>query len=140
MNSRTALAIGAAMVIMFFAPVAHAYHGWGHGSQEQVCPRFYWDELNSEQRKQMQLLSLDYFTQRETTLSEIRKLKLEVKKMAAESSTYDEAAVEKKMKGYSQLKDNLRKQRGELATKFRSLLTVEQKAKIGPYTLYFGES
>jgi Spy/CpxP family protein refolding chaperone len=90
------------------------------------------NELSTDQQKQAESLRLEFLKKMETLRGELGKKRVEIMELASKDSP-DEEAIQKKREEVWALRDTMQKDRRELGTKMRSLLTPEQRKKIGPY-------
>jgi Spy/CpxP family protein refolding chaperone len=67
----------------------------------------------------------------------LAKKRIELMELASKEKP-DEQAIEKKRKEIWDLQDAMRNERRSMATKFRALLTPDQKQKLGPMGFGFG--
>ena len=90
-----------------------------------------WGDLTSEQQKQMSALRSEFFKNQETLRSDMAKKRIEMMEMASKENP-DEQAIDKKKQDIWALQDSMRNEGRAMSTKFRALLTPEQKQKLGP--------
>lgn len=96
-----------------------------------------WGDLTSEQQKQATELRNDFFKKQEALRSDMAKKRIEMMEMASKENP-DEQAIEKKKQEIWSLQDAMRNDRRAMGTKFRALLTPEQRQKMGPGAPGFG--
>ncbi|MDQ7784071.1 MAG: Spy/CpxP family protein refolding chaperone [Desulfomonilaceae bacterium] len=134
MKRRSAV-IATAVSLMVLVAAYAAYpgpRGWGAGPGAAGVQRGVWNDLSEEQQKQAESLRLEFFKKMETLRGELGKKRVEMMELAAKDAP-DEEAIQKKREEIWALRDTMRQERRELGTKMRSLLTPEQRKKIGPY-------
>ncbi len=96
-----------------------------------------WGDLTSEQQKQVTALRNEFFKKQETLRSDMAKKRIEMMEMASKENP-DEQAIDKKKQEIWALQDAMRNEGREMGTKFRALLTPEQRQKLAPDGLGFG--
>jgi Spy/CpxP family protein refolding chaperone len=96
-----------------------------------------WGDLTSEQQKQVTELRNEFFKKQEALRSDMAKKRIELMEMASKEKP-DEQAIEKKKQEIWTLQDAMRNEGRTMGTKFRALLTPEQKQKLGPGGPGFG--
>ena len=96
-----------------------------------------WGDLTSDQQKQVTALKNEFFKKQETLRSDMAKKRIEIMEMASKESP-DEQAIDKKKQEIWALQDAMRNEGRAMGTKFRALLTPEQKQKMGPGGSGFG--
>jgi hypothetical protein len=101
------------------------------------CQGSVFNDLNPEQKQQIGSLRLEFMKKAEDTRSQMAKKRLEMLELASKDKA-DESLVEKKRPEMWALQDQMRNERREFGTKIRSLLTPEQRQKIGPMGPGFG--
>lgn len=127
------VAVIAAASLMVFLMAFAAYAGcWGPGPGPRGSSSGIWKQLSKDQQKQAESMRLEFFKKMETLQSEMGKKRLELMELAAKDSP-DEQTIQNKREEIWALRDAMRKERRELSTNMRSLLTPEQRKEIGPY-------
>lgn len=96
-----------------------------------------WGDLTSEQQKQVTALRNEFFKKQETLRSDMAKKRIELMELASKDNP-DEQAIDKKKQEIWALQDAMRNEGRTMSTKFRGLLTPEQKQKLGPAGSGFG--
>lgn len=94
-------------------------------------------DLTSEQQKQVTTLRNGFFKNQETLRSDMVKKRIELMELASKDNS-DEQAIEKKKQEIWAVQDAMRSEARAMTTKFRALLTPEQKQKLGPGDPGFG--
>ncbi len=125
-------------LVLVIAAVSLANAGWGPGKGQG--PGWHrgqgwgavWNDLSEDQKKQVEALRLEFIKKIEPIQVQARKLQIEVMELWTKDKP-DEAALEKKREELCALKDQMRDERRSMMTKIRSLLTPEQRKKIGPF-------
>lgn len=105
--------------------------GFGHGGKGMAK----WIEalnLTPDQQKQIGALRIEFMKKQEDLRSQIAKKRIEIMEMASGGKIDEEALLKKKKEIWS-LTDAARNERRAMGTKFRGLLTAEQREKIGPF-------
>ncbi len=138
-NSRTALGLVAAMTLLI-ASSAFAFGPCGN------CPGFgggkgmgfgqglaQIDNLTKEQKAQMSSLRTDFLKKEETLRSQKAQKRIELMDLASKSPQ-DEAAIQKKKEEIWTIQDQMRNEGRAFGTKIRSLLTPEQREKMGVWS------
>jgi Spy/CpxP family protein refolding chaperone len=87
--------------------------------------------LTPEQQKQVTALRLEFLKKTEPLGTQMRQKRIELMELAAKDKA-DEQTLEKKRQEIWDLQDKMRNERRAFQTKFRSLLTPEQKQQLGP--------
>jgi Spy/CpxP family protein refolding chaperone len=88
--------------------------------------------LTPEQQKQIGALRIEFMKKQVDLRSQIAKKRIEIMEMASTGKVDEETLAKKKQEMWS-LKDAARNERRAMGTKFRALLTPEQREKIGPF-------
>lgn len=96
-----------------------------------------WNELTPEQKQQFSSLRVEFMKKQEALRSEMAGKRIELMELASKDKA-DEQAIEKKRQEMWALQDNMRNERRAMGSKFRALLTPEQKQKLGPLGMGFG--
>ncbi len=136
MKLTRAAVLAASMMVLLLASAASAqqmgccFGGAGRGAAV-------WGDLTSEQQKQVSALRNEFFKKQETLRSDMAKKRIEMMETASKENP-DEQAIDKKKQEVWALQDSMRNEGRAMSTKFRSLLTPEQKQKLGPVGPGFG--
>jgi Spy/CpxP family protein refolding chaperone len=128
----TALAV---VLVVGFTYAGHAWGGRGGGFCGGTPAMF--NDLTPEQQKQARALHIDFMKKTQPMNAELDKKKIDMVELTSKDQV-DEGAVTKKREEIWALKDQVRTERRALQTKFRSLLTPEQRKKMGPLGLGMG--
>lgn len=96
-----------------------------------------WFNLNDDQKDKAKDLMTEFMKKKEALRAEVGKRKVELMELTSKDEL-DEAAVEKKMEELWAAKDKMRAAKREMAKKFLSILTPEQKKDLGPLWMGFG--
>jgi Spy/CpxP family protein refolding chaperone len=114
------------------------YAGQGMGSGGDMGPGYGtgrccgpWADLSKDQEKQFAEFRLEFMKKQAAIESEMIKKRVELTELNAQEKP-DEQAIQKKRQEIWALQDNLRYEHRAMSDKFRSILTPEQRAKIGP--------
>ncbi len=105
--------------------------GQGAGFGPGNCPAIGNLQLTPEQKAQMTALQTEFMKKQEAVRAEKAQKRIEMIELASKTPQ-DEAALQKKREEIWALQDKMRAERRAMGTKFRSLLTPEQKEKLGP--------
>jgi Spy/CpxP family protein refolding chaperone len=127
--------LAASIMVLLVASAASAQMGCcsgGSGRNTAV-----WGNLTSEQQKQAAALRNEFLKKQETLRSDLAKKRIELMEMASKEKP-DEQAIEKKKQEIWASQDAIRNERRAMSTKFRALLTPEQRQKLGPGGPGFG--
>ncbi len=89
------------------------------------------NELTPEQKQQVLSLRTDFMKKQEAVRSEMAKKRIEMMELASKDKP-DEQAIEKKRQEMWAVQDNMRNERRAMGTKFRAILTPEQRQKMAP--------
>ena len=89
-----------------------------------------WPDLTPEQQKQMTALRNEFFKKQETLRSDMAKKRIELMDLASKDKP-DDQAIEKKRQEIWDMQDAMRSEQRSMSTKFRALLTPDQKQKLG---------
>lgn len=100
--------------------------GWGPGGGAALGA-----DLSKDQQKQAADLRLEFIKKTQPIRAEIEKKRIEMMELNAADKP-DEAAIQKKREEIWALRDTMRDERRAMGTKFRALLTPEQRQKLGP--------
>jgi Spy/CpxP family protein refolding chaperone len=127
--------LAASIMVLFIASAASAQMGRCCGGQGRNAA--VWSDLTSEQQKQVTSLRNEFFKKQEALGSDLAKKRIELMELASKEKP-DEQAIEKKRQEMWGLQDAMRNERRAMSTKFRALLTPEQRQKLGPGGPGFG--
>jgi Spy/CpxP family protein refolding chaperone len=127
--------VGVTCVLITVA-VSAAYGQTGCCAVQGNCPMIA-GQLTPDQQKQLTELRIDFLKKQEAVRAELSKKRIELLEMASKQNS-DEDAIEKKRQEIWSLQDSLRNESRQLSAKFRSMLTPEQKQKMGPMGLGMG--
>jgi len=137
MKGRVVVITATSLMVFLMAYAAYAgCWGWGSGPGPRGSSWGVWKQLSKDQQKQAESLRLEFFKKMETLQGELGRKRVEITELASKDSP-DEQAIQKKREEIWALRDAMRKERRELGTKMRSLLTPEQRKEIGPYGRLF---
>jgi len=106
--------------------------GFGHGGGKGMGRWIEALNLTSDQQKQVDALHLEFMKKAEDVRSQVAKKRIEIMEMAS-GGKLDEQTLTKKKQELWSLQDAARNERRAMGTKFRALLTPEQREKIGPF-------
>ena len=127
----TKVMIPVALVIALFLAVT-VYAGPGRWAGGMGPGGAVWGDLTKEQQKQMESLKLDLLKKTEPLQAQVSQKRIEMMELASKDSP-DEKAIEKKRQEIWSLQDAMRNDRRAMSAKFRSLLTPEQRQKLGAF-------
>ncbi len=96
-----------------------------------------WNELSKDQQAQIGTLRIEFMKKANAIRSQIGQKRIEMAELA-NAPKPDEKAIQKKREEIWELQDALVKERRGLSTQIRSLLTPEQKEKLGPMAFMEG--
>jgi Spy/CpxP family protein refolding chaperone len=91
-----------------------------------------WGDLTKEQQKQVETLKLDLLKKTEPLRAQMSQKRIEMMELTSKDNP-DEQAIEKKRQEIWDLQDTMRNERRAMSTKFRSVLTPEQRQKLGAF-------
>lgn len=130
MKSRMFLIAAASVIVFAAVSVVQAQPGWGpgHGKGRGAA---IWNELSKDQQQQAAALRLEFLKKKEALRSEMGQKRIEMMELASKPNV-DEQSLQKKREEIWALQDKMRNERRAMGTKFRSLLTPEQRQKLGP--------
>ncbi len=131
MKSTKVLTVLVPLMVVLAASVAFAGPGpgWCCGmGRGQVAA-----SLTPEQQKQVDALRLDFIKKTEPLRTEMRQKRIELMELSGKDKA-DDSAITKKRQEIWDLQDKMRTERRGFETKYWSLLTPEQKQKLGPAT------
>jgi Spy/CpxP family protein refolding chaperone len=128
--------------VAIFLAASTAYAGpWGcSGCPGGPCGGLWaakgavWNELTKEQQKEITSLRTDLLKKMESVRSQVAQKRIEMLELASKDKP-DEAAIQKLREKIWALRDSMRNERRAMGTKVRSILTPEQKKKLGPFGL-----
>ncbi|MGB6064009.1 MAG: periplasmic heavy metal sensor [Desulfomonilaceae bacterium] len=123
------------MMLLLMASTAFAQQmGCCFGGMGRCAARL---DLTADQQKQVTALRNELFKKLETLRSDLAQKRIQLMELASKDNP-DEQAIEKKRQEVWSLKDSMRNERRAMSTKFRALLTPEQKRKLASAGLGFG--
>jgi Spy/CpxP family protein refolding chaperone len=134
MKTKVSVAIVSLLFVLSLSGVAFAARGGccaGAGGPAIL------DELSPEQKQQVLSLRTEFMKKQEAVRSEMAQKRIELMELASKDKA-DEQAIEKKRQEMWALQDTMRNERRAMSTKFRSLLTPEQRQKFGSFGMGFG--
>ena len=130
-TSKMALGLIAAMTMLIASNVFAAGPKSGFGGCMGVGPRLgQIDNLTKDQQEQINAVRTDFLKKSEALRSQKAMKRIELMEFATKNPQ-DEATIQKKREEIWALQDQMRNERRALGTKIRSLLTPEQREKIG---------
>lgn len=130
-TSKMALGLIAAMTMLIASNVFAAGPKSGFGGCMGFGPGLgQIDNLTKDQQEQINAVRTEFLKKSETLRSQKAMKKIELMEFATKNPQ-DEATIQKKREEIWALQDQMRNERRALGTKIRSLLTPEQRAKIG---------
>jgi Spy/CpxP family protein refolding chaperone len=129
----TKIMIPVALVItLFLAVTVYAGPGrWGGGMGMGPFGAV-WGDLTKDQQKQVESLRLDLLKKMQPLQAQMSQKRIEMMELASKDNP-DEKAIEKKRQEIWSLQDTMRSERRAMSSKFRSLLTPEQRQKLGAF-------
>ena len=135
-NSKMVVGLVGAMTLMVvstvfaFGPCGNGA-GCGFGQGMGQCPILASiDNLTKEQKDQINTLRTEFLRKQVTLRSQKAQKRIDLMELASKSPQ-DEAAIQKKKEEIWAVQDQLRNNRRAFSTKVRSLLTPEQREKLG---------
>ncbi|MGC8602888.1 MAG: Spy/CpxP family protein refolding chaperone [Desulfomonilaceae bacterium] len=135
-NSKMVIGLVGVMTLMVvstvfaFGPCGNgAGCGFGRGMGMFPCLSNI-DNLTKEQKDQINTLRTEFLRKQVTLRSQVAQKRIDLMDLAAKSPQ-DETAIQKKKEEIWAVTDQLRNNRRAFSTKIRSLLTPEQREKIG---------
>lgn len=105
--------------------------GPGAGLAPGNCPAMSNLQLTPEQKDQMNVMRTEFLKKQEALRSEKAQKRIEMLELATKKPL-DEGALQKKREEIWAIQDKMRAEGRTMGTKFRSILTPEQKEKLGP--------
>jgi Spy/CpxP family protein refolding chaperone len=128
MKNVKSVVILTSIAVLAFAACASAWdgHGRGHGGKR------FWELLTPDQDKQAKAMHLAFLKKIQPLRAEMGKKAIELRELAYQDNP-DETAIQKKKQEMWTLQDQMRTDRRGLQTQLRSMLTPEQRNKIGPF-------
>jgi len=90
-----------------------------------------WNDLSKEQKDQATVLRLDFMKKANELMAQMGKKRIELLESTSVEKP-DEQAIQKKREEMWALQDAMRNERRAMGSKFRAILTPEQREKIGP--------
>jgi Spy/CpxP family protein refolding chaperone len=130
-NTKTIVAV-ASVAVLVFASVAFAEFGQGGKGHRMGRWAAVMNDLTPEQQKQATALKIEAMKKFEEFRSQMAKKRIELMELASKD-TPDEQAIEKKRQELWSIQDAARNEHRAMGTKFRALLTPEQRKKLGPF-------
>lgn len=128
MKSTKAMIPVVLVIALILTTAAYADPGrWGSGMGPGGAV---WGDLTKEQQKQVESLKLDLLKKTEPLRAQMSQKRIEMMELTSKDNP-DEQAIEKKRQEIWALQDTMRNERRAMSTKFRSLLTPEQRQKLG---------
>ncbi len=135
-NSKMVIGLVGAMTLMVvstvfaFGPCGNGA-GCGFGRGLGMGPRLMAiDNLTKEQKDQINTLKTEFLRKQVTLRSQKAQKRIDLMELASKSPQ-DEAAIQKKKEEIWAVKDQMRNEARAFGTKIRSLLTPEQREKLG---------
>lgn len=120
----------ALLIALFLTVTVYAGPGrWGGGMGPSGAML---GDLTKEQQKQVESLRLDLLKKTEPLRTQMSQKRIEMMELASKDNP-DEQAIEKKRQEIWALQDTMRNERRAMSAKFRSLLTPEQRQKLGAF-------
>lgn len=133
-NSKMIVGLVGAMTLMAVSTVfafGPCGAGCGFGQGMGKCPILASvDTLTKEQKDQISTLRTEFLRKQVMLRSQVAQKRIDLMELA-NKSPQDETAIQKKKEEIWAIKDELRNDRRAFGTKIRSLLTPEQREKIG---------
>lgn len=136
MKTKVSVAIVSLLFLLSLSGVAFAAWGGCCAGAGGGGPAIL-DQLSPEQKQQVLSLRTEFMKKQEAVRSEMAQKRIELMELAAKDKA-DEQAIEKKRQEIWALQDTMRNERRAMSTKFRSLLTPEQRQKFGSLGMGFG--
>lgn len=128
--ARTMTAAAALLVVLLTSTV---YAAGCCGGMMGGQPGAVLGDLTKEQQKQVADVRTEFLKKQEQLRAEMGKKRIELMELAQKENP-DEPAIEKKRQEIWSLQDAMRNEGRTFGTKFRALLTPEQRQKLGPGT------
>ncbi|MDR3605349.1 MAG: Spy/CpxP family protein refolding chaperone [Syntrophaceae bacterium] len=135
-NSKMVIGLVGAMTLMVvstvfaFGPCGNGA-GCGFGRGMGQCPILSSiDNLTKEQKDQINTLKTEFLRKQVTLRSQKAQKRIDLMELASKSPQ-DEAAIQKKKEEIWAVQDQMRNEARAFGTKIRSLLTPEQREKLG---------
>jgi len=132
MNCRKVMTLTAVFAAILVASTAFAGPGGWFGCCGGGRSAGLWSDLDENQRKEITSLETEFYKKQEAIRSEIAKKSIELREMAGKDNP-DEAALQKKREEIWALQDAMRDEGRAYAAKVRSMLTPDQRKKMGPF-------
>lgn len=137
MKLRTAVVTAAVVVSAFIVSPVMAGQGGMDRGPGMGKGAAVWDSLSKEQQAQASALRLDGMKKMQALKTQMGQKRIEMAELNA-SDKKDEQAIQKKTEELWAIQDAMRNERRTMSTKFRALLTPEQREKLGPMGLGTG--
>lgn len=137
---KTKLAMVSVFVVMALMSVCvvHADQGDMDKWQGRGRGAAIWNDLSKEQKAQASALRLDFMKKANELRSQMGKKRIELLELNSAEKP-DEQAIQKKREEVWALQDTMRNELRTMSTKFRALLTPEQREKLGPFGFGMGK-
>jgi Spy/CpxP family protein refolding chaperone len=123
----------AAAVLLGLLLTSTVYAGGCCSGMAAGQPGFVPGDLSKEQQKQVADLRTEFLKKQEQLRSELGNKRIDLMELAQKDSP-DEQSIEKKRQEIWSLQDAMRNEARTFDTKFRAILTPEQRQKLGPGT------
>lgn len=136
MKTKVSVAIVSLLFVLSLSAVAFAARGGCCAGAGAGGPAIL-DELSPEQKQQVLSLRTEFMKKQEAVRSQMAQKSIELMELASKDKA-DEQAIEEKRQEMWALQDTMRNERRAMSTKFRSLLTPEQRQKFGALGMGFG--
>ena len=107
------------------------------GGGAGACPALGNIQLSDQQKDQMNTMRAEFLKKQEALRAEKAQKSIEILELSSKKPL-DEAALEKKRQEIWAIQDKMRAEGRTMGTKFRSILTPEQKEKVGSGGFGFG--
>jgi Spy/CpxP family protein refolding chaperone len=134
MKTKVSVAIVSLLFLLSLSGVAFAARG---GCCSGGGGPAIWNELSPEQKQQALSIKTEFMKKQEAVRSEMAQKRIELMELTSKDKP-DEQAIEKKRQEMWALQDTMRNERRAMSTKFRSLLTPEQRQKFGAVGMGLG--
>jgi len=127
------IVIAAPVLLAVLLASTVVYAGGCCGGMMGGQPAAVLQDMTKEQQKQVADLRTEFLKKQEQLRAEMGKKRIELMELAQKENP-DEQAIEKKKQETWSLQDAMRNEARSFGTKFRALLTPEQRQKLGPGT------
>ncbi len=117
--------------VMALLAAASVYAGQGGMGPGMGKGAAMWGDLSKEQQAQVATLRVEFMKKIHPLRTEMGQKRIELTELASKEKP-DEQVIQKKREEMWALQDAMRNERRAMTTKFRALLTPEQREKIGP--------